>query len=121
MLTFTAHSVVQRTLYMMEVEGRNSKDAYDLARKEFYRLRMKQDIERRIAREEAIAVGANFGLSYMEISLENEGKIIDQWRTEAVADFNLRMNKKASAISDSGESEEADVEEAVPLASVFGR
>lgn len=73
--------------------------AYDRARTEFYHLRMKQDIERRIAVEEALAVGAKFGRSYLEISIELESQVLDEWREKAQEFLQLRRTRLAAAYS----------------------
>jgi small subunit ribosomal protein S23 len=53
--------------------------AYDIARREFYRLRLKEDIQRRVAAEEAAAYGAEFGPSYMDIGMKQESEQYDKW------------------------------------------
>lgn len=57
--------------------------AYDMVRKEFYAIRQQEEIERRVASEEARMVGAYFGKSRLEVSMELENKIFEQWRTWA--------------------------------------
>lgn len=53
--------------------------AYDQARKEFYSLRHQEEVERRVAKEEATWVGAYFGKSVLEIGMELEDKTYDSW------------------------------------------
>ena len=57
--------------------------AYDIARREFYRLRLQEDIERRVAAEEAEATGANFGPTYLDIGMELENQQHEVWKTWA--------------------------------------
>lgn len=73
-----------------------AEQAYDIARKEFYDLRMREDIERRIAAEEAQATGATFGKSYLELGIEMEGKYLEQWRKDTTA-FILRRRQRRAA------------------------
>lgn len=99
-------SVVQRQLWLME----NTPDitesaAYDIARGEFYNLRMREDVERRVALEEAMAVGATFGKSYMDIGIEMEEKALEAWRKSATADILKRKQRSAFTISEFVEEE----------------
>ncbi|KAF3160632.1 mitochondrial ribosomal small subunit component [Orbilia oligospora] len=94
-------SVVQRQMWLMEEENGNlSKSAaYDVARKEFYRLRMRSDIERRIAAEEARSVGAFFGKTHLQVGLELEEKSLLAWKVkaqEAVAKRQQRIEAMAN-------------------------
>ncbi|PWW78990.1 mitochondrial ribosomal protein [Tuber magnatum] len=90
-------SVVQRQLWLRENEPvMTAERAYDIARKEFYNLRLQEDIERRIAIEEARACGATFGKTYLEIGIEIEEKYLEQWRKDTVA-FILRRRQRQSA------------------------
>lgn len=80
----------------MENEGLSQDKAYDTARKEFYDLRMQEDIERRVAREEALAVGATFGKSYLDIGVELEAQALEQWKTKALAFLELKRGRQAA-------------------------
>jgi small subunit ribosomal protein S23 len=81
--------------------------AYDLARREFYDLRMQEDIERRVATEEALAVGAQFGKSYMEIGLDLERKALEDWKNKASELLTLRRGRQAAFSGAAAEEEEA--------------
>ncbi|KAF7512433.1 hypothetical protein GJ744_001368 [Endocarpon pusillum] len=73
-------SVVQRQLYLLHnVPDIKESQAYDMARKEFYAHRLREEIERRVAAEEAEAVGADFGPSINQRSIELENKTYDEW------------------------------------------
>lgn len=63
--------------------------AYDIARREFYRLRLQEDIERRVAAEEAQATGANFGPTYHQIGMELENKEYENWKQWAKIEANI--------------------------------
>jgi small subunit ribosomal protein S23 len=59
----------------------DSQNAYDQARQEFYDIRHQEGIQRRVAREEALAYGAYFDKSPTEIGIDVEQRIISQdWR-----------------------------------------
>ncbi|KAJ5787215.1 Mitochondrial ribosomal protein S25 [Penicillium paradoxum] len=73
-------SVVQRQLWLLNnVPDMTKSNAYDIARREFYRLRLQEDIQRRVAAEEAEAYGAEFGPSYMDIGMKMESEQYDKW------------------------------------------
>jgi len=97
----------------MEEKAMSKIEAYDTARKEFYDLRMQEDIERRIASEEAAAVGAKFGKSYLEIGIELENKALEEWKKKALALLQLRRGRQAAFSGASSEEEPAAVEAAV--------
>jgi len=98
-------SVVQRQMWLMENQGKSKIEAYDIARKEFYDLRMREDIERRVTAEEALSVGAKFGKSYMDIGIELEQKALERWKEKAIALLQLKRGRQAAF---SGTSEEDD-------------
>jgi small subunit ribosomal protein S23 len=106
-------SVIQRQVWLMENEGKSKMEAYDIARKEFYDLRMQEDIERRVAAEEARAVGANFGKSYIELGIELEEKALQQWKEKAIQLLQLKRGRQAAF---SGASEEVEGPEVAPEA-----
>ncbi|KAK6517243.1 mitochondrial ribosomal small subunit component [Arthrobotrys megalospora] len=92
-------SVVQRQMWLMEYKELSTSEAYDVARKEFYRLRMRSDIERRIAAEEARSVGAFFGKTHLQVGLELEERALLAWKVkaqEAVARRQQRIEAMAS-------------------------
>ena len=63
--------VVQRQLHLLQtVPDITVSKAYDKARKEFYDLRRQEDIQRRIAAEEAEASGASFGPSILQWGMQ---------------------------------------------------
>lgn len=71
--------------------------AYDQARQEFYALRHEEDVERRIAKEEAQATGAYFGKSMLEISMELEDKVYEKWKQWALKEIILMEQTRDAA------------------------
>lgn len=107
-------SVVQRQMWLVENNpDMTEKAAYDIARSEFYDIRMREDIERRVAAEEALAVGAKFGKSYLEIGIEMEEKALEAWRKSATADILRRRQRNTFTVSEFVEDEEVVAEEGV--------
>ncbi|KAF3930967.1 hypothetical protein ABW19_dt0201001 [Dactylella cylindrospora] len=86
-------SVVQRQMWLMENRSLSQKDAYDVARREFYRLRMREDVQRRIAIEEAKSVGAYFGKTYIQVGLELEEQALSAWRLRAQEELTKRQQR----------------------------
>ncbi|KAF3907336.1 hypothetical protein ABW20_dc0105908 [Dactylellina cionopaga] len=111
-------SVIRRQMWLMENEGLFKKAAYDLARREFYRLRMRSDIERRIAIEEARSVGAFFGKTHLQVGLELEGRVLAAWRIkaqEAVARKQQRIEAIVGPNNASPDDDIVDEEATLPL------
>lgn len=93
--------------------------AYDIARREFYRLRLQEDIERRVAAEEAEATGATFGPSLLEVGMELENQEYERWKAWAKMEAQL-PDQKTAAFTGAPEIAAADdaveeLEEKVPV------
>lgn len=94
-------SVVQRTLWLLKNDSKYSGSeswlaAYDQARLEFYRLRIRQDTQTRIATEEATMFGAVFGKSFIEKGVEKEQEYIEKWKVEALEETKIRQARIVS-------------------------
>ncbi|TRX94567.1 hypothetical protein FHL15_004519 [Xylaria flabelliformis] len=104
-------SVVQRQLWMMHnVEGMTEEKAYDIVRREFYALRHEEDVERRIAKEEAMKVGAYFGMSSMQVGMELEDQQYESWKKWAGKQISSVQAEKDAAYTNFGATEEADMD-----------
>ncbi|KAI4095196.1 MAG: hypothetical protein LQ348_004649 [Seirophora lacunosa] len=115
-------SVVQRQMFLLHgnpEEGHmpdpdmTPAKAYDQARKEFYEVRLQQDIERRVAKEEALATGAYFGKSTLQIGMELEDKAYEEWKAWASNEVMEQEQKRAAMYTGIG-SDAASVPEADP-------
>lgn len=80
-------------------------EAYDQARRELYDMRHDQQVEQRIAREEAMAVGGYFGLSQNEIGMGLENKTFDHWREWAEGQVVIMEQAKSAAYTGGGGSQ----------------
>ncbi|KAJ8242767.1 hypothetical protein LV156_000377 [Aspergillus fumigatus] len=113
-------SVVQRQLWLLNnVPDMTKSAAYDIARREFYRLRLQEDIERRVAAEEAEATGATFGPSLLEVGMELENQEYERWKAWAKMEAQL-LDQKTAAFTGAPEIAAADdaveeLEEKVPV------
>lgn len=104
-------SVVQRQLWLRHnVPGITSAQAYDQARKEFYDLRLQEDVERRVAKEEAMSTGAYFGKSALDIGMELEDKEYEKWKEWATKEVALAEQRQAAMYTGGVESEEMAVD-----------
>lgn len=70
--------------------------AYDQARKEFYEVRLQQDVERRVAKEEALATGAYFGKTTLQVGMELEDKIFEEWKAWAANEVIQQDQRRAA-------------------------
>ncbi|PYH95186.1 37S ribosomal protein Rsm25 [Aspergillus ellipticus CBS 707.79] len=107
-------SVVQRQLWLLNnVPDMTKSNAYDIARREFYRLRLQEDIERRVAAEEAEATGAVFGLSRHEIGMELENKEYERWKQWAKTE-SMMQDQRTAAFIGAPETQSGGPEEQQP-------
>ncbi|CAK4034155.1 37S ribosomal S25, mitochondrial [Lecanosticta acicola] len=102
-------SVVLRQQYLLNHTSLTPAAAYDKARKELYRQRHAKEVEARVAREEALAVGAYFGKGPLEVGMELEDKQYENWREWAEAEVVRVKALQGSAYS--GTEDEAAVAE----------
>ena len=79
--------------------------AYDQARKEFYDLRLQEDVERRVVKEEAMSTGAYFGKSALDIGMELEDKEYEKWKVWASNEA-ARAEQTQAAMYTGGEENE---------------
>lgn len=101
-------SVVQRQRWLIENQNISRGRAYEQARKELYALRLQEDVERRVAKEEALASGAYFGKSAAEIGMELEDKEYERWREWANKQYVEEMQRRLAAYSGGNEGASAD-------------
>lgn len=84
--------------------GITSAQAYDQARKEFYKLRLQQDVERRVAKEEAISTGAYFGKSALDVGMELEDREYERWKEWATNEILLAEQRQTAMYTGDAES-----------------
>ncbi|KAJ4336971.1 mitochondrial ribosomal small subunit component [Didymella glomerata] len=85
-------SVVQRQMWLMRNKRISKAEAYDQARREFYKHRHLDEIRNRIAKEEAMHVGAYFAKGPLEVGVELEDKAWESWKAWA----NQQIEEEAS-------------------------
>ena len=91
----------------MQNEGMDRQTAYDITRREFYRLRQEEEIEKRIAKEEARYVGAYFGKSRIDVGLMLEDHEFENWKVWAGKEAEKRELMKVGTAGGLG-GEEGD-------------
>lgn len=95
---------------MHNVEGMTQDKAYDIVRREFYALRHQEDVERRIAKEEAMKVGAYFGKSHLQVGMELEDRQFELWKKWAGKQIQGVRAEQDAAYTNFGDTEEADAD-----------
>lgn len=106
-------SVVQRQLWLMKHKKLSKASAYDQARREFYKHRHFDEIQSRIAREEALHVGAYFGKGPIQVGMELEDRTWENWKRWATTQIEDEQAMRAQLFS--GQADEgsgADMSEA---------
>ena len=93
----------------MNVKGLTMNQAYDVARKEFYALRHEEEVQRRVAREEATWVGAYFGKGVVQVGMELEDKTYEDWKKWATTEMEAQQRLQDSAYTGIGTTNEDDV------------
>ncbi|CDK29445.1 unnamed protein product [Kuraishia capsulata CBS 1993] len=93
-------SVVQRTLYIKANQPETTIiEAYDQARHEYYRLKMNEDIENSVTLEESTMFGAVFQKTPLEYGYEEEQKVLEKWRVDAIQQTEILTSSRESATS----------------------
>jgi small subunit ribosomal protein S23 len=111
-----SNSVIQRQLWLLRNERHMSRaQVYDRARKEFYELRLREEVRRHVAKEEALATGAYFGKSALEVGMELENQEYERWKAWTEKQLVLMEQHRAAgpAITNAPVESEAEGEEEV--------
>lgn len=102
----TGESVVQRQLWLMHNQPNITKaQAYDQVRREFYSIRQREEIEKRIAQEEARMVGGYFGKSRLDVGFELESREYGRWKSWALAETAKEETARSQAYTAFGEAD----------------
>lgn len=105
-LPLNGENVVQRTLWLskqkeyVSLHGEDWFQAYEQARLEFYKLRMREYIDRQVAEEEALMHGSVFGPTSWESTIKREQEIIEQFIPEAVEASKVLEAKRTKVVSE---------------------
>ena len=107
----TFHSVIQRWQYLLTHTQLSSAAAYDMARKELYRNRHYKEVQLRVAREEAQATGAYFGLGPLEVGELLEDRAYENWKLWAVKETQALRALSGAAYSGVDEASAVEIQE----------
>ena len=86
-------------MWLMKHASLSKSSAYDLARREFYKHRHISEIRQRIAKEEALHVGAYFGKGPLEIGMELEDRMWENWKNWATKQIDDEQAMRAQMFS----------------------
>lgn len=96
--------------------------AYDKARKEFYERRHYDEVERRIQREEALAVGAQFGKNALDVGTQLENETFDKWKEWAAKQVTIAEQARSAAYGGTpGSNQEKQGTSLADISSILGR
>lgn len=104
-------------MWLMKHRNLSKAAAYDVARREFYQHRHLEDVRRRVAREEALHVGAYFAKGPLEIGMELEDKTWESWKQWAGRQIEEEEAMRAQMFS-GPQAEETAMSEADIAASI---
>ncbi|KAK4133186.1 mitochondrial ribosomal protein [Trichocladium antarcticum] len=110
-MALSGESVVQRQLWLMETRGMTKHAAYDKVRKEFYKLRQMEEMESRIAVEEARMYGAYFGKNNLQVGMQIEDATYEGWKNWAGIQIEKLESERSAAYANVVDTSE-DVENA---------
>ncbi|KAM5343163.1 hypothetical protein ACJ41O_014129 [Fusarium nematophilum] len=111
-IPLSGESVVQRQMWLMEVQKLSKRKAYDMTRREFYRLRQEEEVEKRVAVEEAKHVGAYFGKTRIDVAHGLEDREFETWKVWAGKQTEKQEAARSSEIESFGLEEEDGLPEA---------
>lgn len=99
---------------MHNVPNITKEQAYDEARREFYLLRQQEEIERRVAVEEARMVGAYFGKSRLQVGMDLEDDQFEKWKKWASNETMKIESQRSQMYTSFGEEGPAESETSDP-------
>ncbi|KAI9716032.1 MAG: mitochondrial ribosomal small subunit component [Chrysothrix sp. TS-e1954] len=106
----------------------DSSEAYDTARLEHYAVRHHDAVESRVAAEEALATGANFGPTALDVGMELENRTYERWKGWAKGQVTIIEQARSAAYtgnvsgsgsgSDTGQAENSEEKDPNSLSAV---
>ncbi|ESW97298.1 hypothetical protein KL918_000905 [Ogataea parapolymorpha] len=99
-------SVVQRTLYLMQNEKLNLVQAYEKAKYEYYRLKIEEETEMNVTREEHEMFGAVYDKTIVEQGFDKETEVIKKWKVRALEETQVLEARLSNMSSDLGGEED---------------
>lgn len=115
-------SVVQRTLYLMNNEDKTLLDSYEQAKFEYYRLKIQDETEMNIAREESEMFGAVYPKTVIEEGFEKESEVLEKWKSDALEQTKIldaKFNNKDSSATSSSDTTTTETEKPLTEEEIF--
>lgn len=113
-------SVVQRTMYLLNHTEQSLLECYEQAKFEYYRLKIEDETEMNIAREESEMLGAVYPKTAIEKGFEKEQEVLTKWKKDALeqtkimdAKFSNKDSSSTSSADTAAPTEEALTEEEI--------
>lgn len=114
-------SVVQRALYLVNNDSKSLLEAYEQAKYEYYQLKIQQETETAVAREQGEMFGAVYAATHNSRGVAEEDRAIQEWKADAARHTEVLRAKR----SDNGSASEAEAPEELTeddvLALAFGK
>ncbi|ODV86895.1 hypothetical protein CANARDRAFT_27260 [[Candida] arabinofermentans NRRL YB-2248] len=95
-------SVVQRTLYLTKTKDMPLIESYEQAKYEYYRLKIEQETEINVTKEEQEMYGAVFGKSNIDYGFDKESEVLAEWKKQAIEQTRIMEAKLGSNSASSG-------------------
>lgn len=102
-------SVVQRTMWLLKNTKKDLFESYDQARFEFYRLRMEEEMQSAVSKEESQMFGSIYSKTNLELGIEQEQVYIDDWAQLASERTKVKRANASSRKSDTTQETEKSV------------
>lgn len=106
-------SVVQRTIFLLDNENKTLLEAYEQAKFEYYRLKIQDEADMNISKEEGEMFGAVYPKTLIEEGFDKEAEVLQKWKQDAVEQtkiLNAKFNKNDSSATSSSDTAADDAQ-----------
>lgn len=106
-------SVVQRSIHLIESQGKSILDAYEQSKFEYYQLKIQDEIDMNVSREQGEMFGAVYPQTHNERGILAEDEVIAKWKSDSeqlTEVLKAKMSDSGAATVDSADPAAADVE-----------
>lgn len=100
-------SVVQRSIYLIESQDKSILDAYEQSKFEYYQLKIQDEIDSNVAREQGEMFGSVYPQTHNEKGILAEDAIIAKWKVDSehlTEVLKAKMSDSGAATVDSAEA-----------------
>ncbi|KAG0679472.1 mitochondrial ribosomal small subunit component [Pichia californica] len=118
-------SVVQRTIFLMDNKNLTLLESYEQAKFEYYRLKIQDETEMNVVREEGEMFGAVYPKTIIEEGFDKETEVLQKWNSDAVEQTKILnakySNKDSSATSSSTDTSSIETETPLTEEDIFNK